>query len=203
MRSQSISLIVVLILAASTAESDGIERLIVRAQAAIVEIDPIPAGRQLVSLPILEFVLELEPHCAAPASAESISISVADTRKTEQVSDSAADTSIEMTLKIPPRQTGLFAIDTFCVQGESPHSGPQTLLVRDAFTAQLALRCTSDDTRSIIYAVQPLDISFRCRATKQSEAPSPDDQDSSSSAKRLKTKNPSVRVQASSAVSAT
>jgi hypothetical protein len=177
MRSQSILLVVALILAASTAESDSTERLIVRAQAAIIEIDPIPAGRRLVSLPVLEFILKLEPRCVAPASAESISISVADTRKSEQISDFAADTSVEITLKIPSRQAGLLAVDTFCMHGESQESGPQTLLIRDAFTAQLALRCTDKATQSIIYAVQPLDISLRCKATDKNEEPSPIDQD--------------------------
>ncbi len=185
MRSQSILLLATLILAASTAESDAIGRLIVRAQPAIVEIDPLPAGRRLVSLPNIEFVLMVEPQCAAPASAESISISVADTRKTEQVSNFADDASIEMILKIPSRQSGRLAVDTFCQHGEYPLSGPQELLVRDAFTAQLALRCTSDGMQAIVYAVQRLDVSLRCRVTDKSEVSSPNDQDSTSSTTRL------------------
>ncbi len=202
MRSHSILFVVALIVAASTARGDTDGRLLIQAQAAIVEIDPLPAGRRLILLPTLEFVLTIEPQCAASASTKSISVSVADTRKTFRATDFAEQSSIAMTLKIPRRQVGPLAIERFCQQGESADSTPQILLVRDALTAHFALRCADGDKQSIVYATLPLDVSLLCKAANNNDTDSSTDQGSSSSITRLKSKNPSVRFQAFSASSA-
>lgn len=202
MRSHSLLFIVALIVATSTAKGDTHGRLLIQAQAAIVEIDPLPAGRRLILLPTLEFVITIEPQCAAPASTKSISVSVADTRETFRATDFTEQTSIAMTLKIPHRQVGPLAIEQFCQQGETAESAPQILLVRDALTAHFALRCADGDKQSIVYATQPLDVSLLCKAANNRDPDSSVDQDSSSSITRLNSKNPSVRFQAFSATSA-
>ena len=181
MRSHSILFIVALIVAANTARGDTDGRLLIQAQAAIVEIDPLPAGRRLISLPALKFVLTIEPQCATPASTKSVSVSVADTRETFHATDFTEQTSIEMTLKIPRWQIGPLAIEQFCQRGESDDSLPQILQVRDALTAHFALRCADGEKQSIVYATQPLDVSLLCKAASSSDTNSSADQDSSSS----------------------
>ena len=52
------------------------------------------------------------------------------------------------------------------------------LQVMDAFTAQISLRCTGEETQNIAYMSQPLALSLQCETT-DAEAETPPDQDSS------------------------
>jgi hypothetical protein len=178
MRGLYILLVVAAAGAAGTAKPDSIGRVIVAAHPAIVEIKPLSDDRRLISLPALEFALTIEPQCATDMQAESISISIADTQKTYGAVAIDGRSIVEISLTIPRRQIGPLAAEAFCRAGKSDDIVTRTLLVQDAFTAQLSLRCISEEKRSIIYVSQPLDVKLHCQNADDDSNP-PTDQESS------------------------
>jgi len=159
-----VKLIFFLISAASgAAEGDLAERLHVDAQAAVVEIDPIPNNRQLIRLPMLQFPLALEPVCGATARVESISVSAADTRQTFGADDIGKQAIINATLSIPNKQLGPVRIGDFCRSAVTDAVAARELIIQGVLTAHLSLRCSSDEEHSITYVSLPLDIILRCK----------------------------------------
>lgn len=179
MRGLTILLLVAVASVTSIAKSDSIGRVIVKAHAAIVVIEPVPDDRRLISLPSLNYALTIEPQCATDMRAESISISVADTRKTYTTAAIDGQPVVEVTLTIPRQQIGPLAIQNFCRSDQSDATAIRILHVKEAFTAQLSLRCANDTAQSIVYASQPLDVDVQCQATDGDPA-SATTQDSSS-----------------------
>ena len=137
-------------------------RLLVDAQAAVVEIDPISNNRQLINLPMLQFPLALEPLCGSIARVESISVSAADTRQTFGADDIGEQAIINATLSIPDKQLGPIRIGNFCRSTVTKAVDARELLIQGALTAHLSLRCTSDEDHSITYVSHALDIILRC-----------------------------------------
>ena len=137
---------------------------------ATVEITAQPAGRRLIQLPALEFSLTIEPQCESDMYVESISISVADTRATVTVAE-PDQAVLTTTLTLPRHQAAPLAVVNFCQtaadQSQSQSQSSQELLVRDAFTAHLSLRCSNDERQSIVYASQALDLVLRCKSADQ------------------------------------
>jgi len=155
-------------------------RLLVDAQAAVVEIDPISNNRQLINLPMLQFPLALEPLCGSTARVESISVSAADTRQTFGADDIGEQTIINATLSIPNKQLGSIRIGNFCRSTVANAVDARELLIQGALTAHLSLRCTSDEDHSITYVSQALDIILRCnRVDDAAPGGSADNQESS------------------------
>ena len=139
---------------------------------ATAEIVPAPVGRRLIRLPTLEFVFTIEPRCENNMQAKSVSISVADTRETVTVGETTDSAVVEARITIPRRQAPPLAVAGFCEIDEDETRQSRELLVREAFTAHLSLRCANDERQSIVYASQALDLSLRCKA--QDQEPSPD-----------------------------
>jgi hypothetical protein len=154
-------LILALVLAfvcAQSAWSESNVRLEVEATAAIVQIEPLAVGRKLIRLPALEFELSIDAVCAPNSDAKSLSISVADTRKTISGEETAKISSAPIRFLVPARQVAPIAVYGFC-----PHSGKSSeLLIRDAVTTHLSLRCLGADGHSITYASHGLDVLLRC-----------------------------------------
>jgi len=138
----------------------------VQSEPASVAITAQRAGRRLIQLPTLEFSLTIEPQCDDDMRMESISISVADTRKTVTAAE-ADDAVVAATLTLPGRQTAPLALVDFCQTDEDQDLGSREILVRQAFTAHLSLRCTNDERQSIVYASHPLDLALRCESGNQ------------------------------------
>ena len=148
--------------------SESVSLIKVQSEPAAVEVAPQAAGRRLVRLPALEFSLEIEPQCDNNMRAESLSISVADTRETVSFTD--ADEPVittTLTLTLPRQQTAPLAVVDFCQIEDGQEQGSQELLVRDAFTAHLSLRCTGDEQLSVVYASQSLDVALLCKPADQ------------------------------------
>lgn len=146
------------------------DRLAVRADPAPAAIPAQANGRRLLQLPDLEFRLRITTRCTAGRRAESLSISIADTRKTLSGDSLPPATEIETSMRIEARQLAPLALRSFCVAGGD--SG-RTLLVPAALTAQASLRCADDDTESIVYASESLDVSIRCEPEPESTEASP------------------------------
>lgn len=146
------------------------------AQPASVELTPLSDDGRPMRLPALGFAVRVEPACAGETEPRSLSISVADTRLYFTASELAGAPVVEATLILPARQLGPVRIDDFCRAGKG--DGPSRLLLEDAYTARLSLRCGPDEQQTIVYATLPLDVDLLCRRA-DTAGPAPD-QDSAS-----------------------
>ena len=181
MRSPLILLCVAAAIVTIPVLADSGAEMSVKAQAAVVTVKPLPYGRRLVPLPALEFALLVEPQCAPDTQPDSISISVADTKTTLTASDINGRSMVVASIAVPRRQVSPLAIEGFCQADQSDESNPPELLVKDAFTANISLRCAGEHNTVIAYASKTLDLKLRCM-NEEGETGAPSDQDSPSSA---------------------
>ena len=134
----------------------------VDADPAVVAIKPLAESRKLIKPPALEFTLRIDAQCDAKAEIASISISIADTQKALTTIDRDDTAPIATRITIPARQVSPIAVQDFCPM-QAPDAG-QELIVRDALTAHVSLRCTSEAGESITYASRALDVALHCDA---------------------------------------
>jgi hypothetical protein len=111
-----------------------------------------------IRLPSLTFAVRIEASCSTPLEAKSISISIADTRINVRPGDNGL---IERTIRVPTKQLGPIAVNDFCIAGDDVNSRQQ-LQVRDALSAQLSLRCSSEKQESITYETVALEVALHC-----------------------------------------
>jgi hypothetical protein len=162
MRELPILLFTAVIMTASPVRSDSGAQLRANAEAAVVVVKPLPDGRRLIPLPGLEFTLIIEPQCAAGMQAESISISVADTRMTITGSDLDGHQPMRTSISIPRKQVSPLAVEGFCLANRADNTNSSVLLIKDAFTANISLRCAGENKQTTIYASQPLNLHLQC-----------------------------------------
>ena len=153
----------VAVLFAPFALAENSASLDVDADPAVVAIKPLAVGRKLIRPPALEFLLRIDAECDAEAEIASISISIADTQKALTTTDLDDTTPIATRISIPARQVPPIAVEDFCPM-EAPDASDE-LVVRDALTAHVSLRCTSEAGESITYASRALDVTLHCDAT--------------------------------------
>ena len=149
------------LLLADKARPDAAGRLIVQATPAIVQVKALAEGRKLIRLPTLEFRFTIQAVCAIDTEAQSISISVADTRKTISGNDIATISDMPIDFSIPARQLSPVAVDGFCPRADDGNRLAK-LLVRDAVTAHLSLRCAGKGGEAITYKSHALDVMLQC-----------------------------------------
>ena len=178
MRGAFIPIAIMALAADSPGEEQSDDRLLVDTDAALVAVSELPPGRHTMRLPGLEFAIRLEPRCAVGTDADSISVSVADTRLHIGRDVLAEQPVIEMTIRVPREQIGPLVIEDFCVVGDDAANGSE-MRVRDALTVQLSLKCTDESRQSIIYQTESLAITLIC------ETPTADQLFSSPAATRL------------------
>ena len=159
-----VTLLLATTLFVAVARAEPNASLHVNSQPAVAHIKPVAEGRRLVRLPAIEFVLIIAAQCAADAQADSVSISIADTRETLEGDMLANPAELLAEIRISSRQLSPLAIDGFCQATDGTVANSADLLVRDAVTAQVSLRCQNEGRESIVYASHPLDIRLRCAA---------------------------------------
>ena len=139
-----------------------VDRLFVHTEPAVASIAPHPGSRRLIRLPELEFPLRISARCGAGRAPESISISIADTRKTISGEDLPAAATLETSVRIAARQIAPIAVREFCVaESTTQHS----LLVATALTAHVSLRCVKDDESTIVFRAKALDVFLDCETS--------------------------------------
>ena len=102
---------------------------------------------------------------------ESLSIAIADTRKTLHGEDLQPETSIDLSMRVSANQLAPFALRAFCVD---PAEEGESLMLTAALAAQVSLRCTRNEKQSIVFAAEPLDIRVDCIRSAAEAAPVPD-----------------------------
>ena len=157
-----------LLLAAINSRADStLSQLTVSAEPALAEIDPRPPGPRIIRLPDMTFSLHVGAQCGVNMRAESASISISDTRislQPEQLGDPAAS----LTISVPQKQLAPLTIENFCLNDDTAGE-IDDLHIADALSAQVSLRCASDNQHSIIYRVAPLGIALHCRSRDEDD----------------------------------
>ena len=121
-----------------------------------------------IKLPSLTYVLRAEASCPEPQTAESVSISIADTRITISPGESEA---VEETIRVSNKQLGPVAVEDFCLANSDsdPDSDAQDLLqIEGALTAHMSLRCIGENSETISYSTAALNVTLSC-AVPESE----------------------------------
>jgi len=172
MRGAIISIAIMALAVESPGEEQSDDRLLVSIDTAMVEVSTRPSGRHGMRLPGIEFAVRLEPRCAVGKDADSISLSVADTRLRIGRDALAEQPIIETTIRIPGKQIGPLVIEDFCVAGDDA-ANDGFMEVRDALTAQLSLKCTDDGRQSIVYLTKALAITLKCETPAANQVSSP------------------------------
>ncbi|MGI9199867.1 MAG: hypothetical protein ACR2QL_02320 [Woeseiaceae bacterium] len=140
---------------ATVAHAD--DRLEIEFDTAVAKIAP-RSSASPIKLPNLTFTLRARTFCPGPETAESLSVSIADTRITISPAD---EDVIEESIQVSEKQLGPVAVEDFCL-GEDTSDGQESLRINDALTAQLSLRCAGESSESISYESAALSVALLC-----------------------------------------
>ena len=165
-----VSLLPLLVLAAGASRAETAALLEVAVEPANAVVRPLPPGRKLVRLPELEYRISIKARCAENYTVESISIGIADSRRTLGSDELVDPDAIVVDFTVPARQVAPLPVDGFCL---AEGDGEQQLLVDDAVTAHVSLRCSNDVETSITYASRPLAVAVSCATADQPESDPP------------------------------
>ena len=138
------------------------DQLTIEAEPALAEVDARPAGPRIIRLPNMAFTLRIDAQCGADMRAESASVSISDARYLLSAEDLSDAAGTELTIEVPHKQLAPLTIENFCFS-DSEADAKEELLIADAMTAQVSLRCVSETQQSIIYSAAPLGIALRCK----------------------------------------
>ena len=147
--------------------ADAKDTLSVAANAPAVPLAPRSPGRNFVRLPTLEFTFEIQADCSGSRSPESLSLNVADTRKSLTAEQIVSDGPTEISLQIPASQIAPLVIEDFCVlplEEDSVTVGeaPSQITIPSALSAQAALLCAGDEDKAMTYVSRSLDVALVC-----------------------------------------
>ena len=162
-----LALAVAALLAGNPAAADPAGRLSVNTGVTSVAIPRGTQNRRPLRLHTLEIPVQIEAECEPGAMAESVSISIADSRETHRVSQSPEPVIIDTTILLPDRQIAPIVVEEFCMPDDGPGAAPQQL-IPDAFTVHVSLHCASQNGRSIHYVAVPIEIRLVCEGDSPS-----------------------------------
>jgi hypothetical protein len=156
--------------------ADAKDTLSVAANAPAVPLAPRSPGRNFVRLPTLEFTFEIQADCSGSRSPESLSLNVADTRKSLTAEQIVSDGPTEISLQIPASQIAPLVIEDFCVlplEEDSVTVGeaPSQITIPSALSAQAALLCAGDEDKAMTYVSRSLDVALVCVQLPDKEQP--------------------------------
>jgi len=145
------------------------DSVVVAAQETEAAVAPRAAHLRLINLPQLEFGLRAAIKCTG--TAESLTLSVADTVTTLNEEAINGERSAEVLLTVPASQLALAASRKFCLKDDA--ASTNELLVPGLATAHASLRCRNKDSVTVHFASAPLQVKLLCIR------PLTEDQDSS------------------------
>lgn len=161
-----ILLAVCLCVVAESAEAG--DALTLTASESSAQLAPRERGPQQVSLPALEFSLRATIACPPGADAESVTVSIADTRMHFGPGDISDKTALDVNISVPSRQIAPVTVADFCVRGQPGEKNH--LLIPGVATAQASLRCRSEKESSLHFKSAVLPIRLLCVADEDQES---------------------------------
>ena len=154
----------------ANAQQPGLGTLVIRPSVATVTIAPAGSGRRPLRLPSLTFSFEMSHECAPDYLPASLSLAVADSRRSlGRAALAEANGRATLAMEVPASQLPPLIISDFCAADEAAN-GPELgeRVWTGALSALASLRCESETESQTTYAVSPLDISVVC------EVPAPE-----------------------------
>ena len=135
----------------------------IRSSTPSVVLAPRTYGR-FIRLPSLEIEFKVRPSCPRGSQPQSVTLSVADTRKSIGVENLTARQISTITLQVPGKQIAPIAAADFCRISDDDRSvfEGRELTFADALTAHASLRCSADSDDSITYVSHALNVNIRC-----------------------------------------
>ena len=169
-RPRTLTTSIMLVLTAAAASGDE-PALQIAATTPVVELAPRARGR-FVRLPSLDFEFNIRPDYPFDLQPESVTLSIADTRKSIGASQIAAQELASITLQVPAKQVAPIAAADFCrldTDDSATASDAGTeITIPAALTAHASLRCSGGVDPLITYVTHALDVRIRC-APKETE----------------------------------
>lgn len=182
--------ILAVLVCSSSIGDDASPKLSVQFATAEAKIAP-RAPDKPVQFPDMTFTLQATASCPAAELPASVSVSIADSRITIAPGD---DGRFEEEILVSAQQLGPIVARDFCLDNEmsdpatdesenqprntadresSEASGEQPdynerMQIRGALSAQLSLRCKGENSESISYATEPLNVELLCKSPEQS-----------------------------------
>ena len=132
--------------------------------------------RAPLQLPDLEYQFSIDAVCRDDLSPASLSLAVADTRRTFNAEQIVAGALEDIRLLVPAEQIAPVMIANFCVADgdvDQAIASASSLTVHAALSAQASLLCVGDTSRSMKYASANLDVMLVCENPgNESDGPS-------------------------------
>lgn len=147
------------------------EALTVHATEANIQITPRDPGQLQTVLPALDIAVVAQFNCTKDGTAESLTVSVADTHVRFGSEEIADTTSLEASLRVPATQIAPIAATGFCIKNSPPEL--EELIVPGVASAQVSLRCHSARGPSVHFASVSLPLRLDCESDESQES-SPD-----------------------------
>lgn len=170
--------------------------LAIRSSTPNVAINARAGDRTAIGLPDLEYTFHIDARCSSGQRAESVLISIADTRRRLPRKDLLANAAAGVAITVPAKQIAPLTIYGFCVQNQLPdQASPTRVTVRGALSAQASLLCTGDDEQSMSYASAGLDVTLLCLDDEAS--PDADDPPATDGIRHLTPSDARAKTQAS------
>ncbi len=160
----------------------GIE---ISADVPTVTVTPRRAGRFTLRLPSLTYTLTLTAYCEENWQPASISISIADSRKSLDAEQVELAAVLDLELRVPSNQIAPVRIERFCIKDDQKGFQPDntgdnkepasadenTVIISAALSAQASLLCATDSEQSITYVTKPLDVMLECSVPEPAATP--------------------------------
>lgn len=127
-----------------------------------VTIAPVAAGRQAILLPGISLSIAVTPACDSGWQARSLSLSIADIRRSATVAKQAGQDEISFDFEIPGAQLAPVVIEDFCVIDGAPAGEDAPLRLTGYMSAQAALRCSRDEEEKVTYSSKAFDVLVSC-----------------------------------------
>ena len=153
--------------------------LILSADTPTAVVKPRSATRAPLALPDLEYNFRIQAACHGDLEAASMSLAVADTRRTFDYLQIRSGELNAVTLRVPAGQLAPVLLANFCVaRTESDPAiasrGPQLpLTIPSALSAQASLLCIAEDRQLMRYASATLDVQLVCEYDDVEPDPAP------------------------------
>ena len=165
--SLSMAIVCVLAMAESLpAIAEG--ELILSADTPTALVKPRSATRAPLVLPDLEYNFRIQANCHGDLEAASMSLAVADTRRTFDNSQIRSGELDAVSLRIPASQLAPVLLANFCVAptesdpAAAGHGRQLPLTIPSALSAQASLLCIAEGRQLMRYASATLDVQLVC-----------------------------------------
>ena len=169
MQIQRFPLLLVPLALPGTAWSDDTPQLTIGVEPAVAAISPLADGRRVVQLPTLEYEFAVNAGCGPDDTPSSVSLSIADTRRTLAGNEIPDGAPINAAITLPAQQIAPVVVDGFCSAAAGTESDAERL-IRGVVTAHFSLRCTGAAGESITYASRSLDVLLVCKREPEAQS---------------------------------